>query len=135
MGVVTGLRGFAFDPGDPSVGLFGTAWVHEDCPAWDTWVAGQDTPGDSLDQGEVIETPLAEVRVSPMTIRRWWMLTCTDCVQQVIVTDTDFDPDDEALIEAERDRFADEAAEAYADAALAAYDDDPSPYSGTYSET
>lgn len=117
--MVTGLRGFVFDPGDPSVGLFGSAWVHEDCPL----------PAEV--DSDVIETPLAEVRSTPMTVRRWWMLTCTDCVQQVIVTDTDYDPDDEALSQADADAGA---AEAWHDTRLAQYDDDPNPYHGDYSE-
>lgn len=122
-------RGFMFDPGDPSVGIFGSEWMHEECPAWAANVT--DHPDEP---GEVIEQELATVRLNDMTIRTYWLLTCTDCVQQVIVSADDWSPTEEAYAaesQAEADAMA---AEAWADAHQAQYDDDPSPYAGTYSE-
>jgi hypothetical protein len=89
-------------------------WIHEDCPAY----AADD------EIAEVIEDTLATgIRVDSMTIRTWYLLTCTVCAQQAIVTEIDLSPSDEAIAEQE-------AAEAW----QAQYDDDPSPYAGTYSE-
>lgn len=111
-------RGFTFDAGDPSVGLFGHEWLHEECPAPD----GPDE--------EVIEQELATVRIDGMTIRTYWLLTCADCAQQVIVSEDDWSPtEDEYRREAEAERAAWEA-----EARMVQYDDDPSPYAGTYSE-
>lgn len=70
-------RGFAFDPGDWSVGLH-AGWDHVDCP----------------EDGQVDEALLTVVRVDSMTVRSWYLLTCTDCAQQAIVTDTDYSPDE-----------------------------------------
>ena len=38
------LPGWRIDPGDPSVGIFGTEAIHDTCPAWDetTSVIGYD---------------------------------------------------------------------------------------------
>lgn len=138
------LRGFEFDPGDPSVGMFGDAWIHEACPVWGRR---------SVDlENEVDERILAVTRTGPMTERTWYLLTCRDCAQQVIVHRDDYAPTEEVEAEMERDEeesmrqqlAAEEGwiddtgrlldAEACADALLAAGDDDPNPYHGTYSE-
>lgn len=120
------IRGFVYEDGDPSVGIFGGAWVHEDCPSS---VPHLDGPG--LD---VIGQMLAVVRKDELTIRTWSVLTCTDCAQQTLVYDDDFSPSDAAVEEQERAEREQLQIEAYADAALAAFDDDPNPYHGDYSE-
>jgi hypothetical protein len=123
-------RGFVYESGDPSVGLFGHAWSHEDCPEWETWTIGASSP----DAGEVDEQQLAVTRVNAMTVRTWYLLTCRDCGMQALVNQDDYSPTDEAEAEMARAEVEAWQAEAYADAMAAQYDDDPSPYAGTYSE-
>jgi hypothetical protein len=75
-------RGFYFDAGDPSVGIFGEEWVHGDCAL----------EGD----GESFDRRLATTRVNSVTVRDWFLVTCCDCGTQALVSRDDYDPTPEA---------------------------------------
>src|SRR3954447_17093405 len=73
---------WTYEAPDHSVGLFGGGWIHEDCPEWEDELVS------------TIEEQLATTTNwsnGLMTI--WCMLTCEACVQQILVTDNDFNPD------------------------------------------
>lgn len=78
--------GWYFETGDPSVGLFGGGWVHEDCPAADEY---------ELLDAECL--PLATWVKPTGEATFWYLVTCLDCAQQRVVLDYDYvgPPDDD----------------------------------------
>lgn len=72
-------RGWYFETGDPSVGLFGTGWVHEDCPEPDEF---------ELEDADCVH--LATWVDAHGCATFWYLLTCRDCAEQRLVIDYDY---------------------------------------------
>lgn len=77
-------EGWVYEQGDPSVGIFGDAWYHDDC--------GPVIADPARESHEVEQFEVTVVRVSDHTVRTLYRLVCADCAAEVEVTDDDYCP-------------------------------------------
>ena len=68
--------GWSYEGPDPSVGIFGHAWTHEDCPG-------------NIDAGEVSEETVREWRVND-NLHELIVLTCACCAAATAVEDVNY---------------------------------------------
>lgn len=103
-------EGWGVEPEDPSVGIFGDDYYHDDCPVYAAfWKAGVNIcdimPGFTEPGHAVVQMTLLSERYEGDDGNRVRVLTfrwrCIFCGATTIVTDSDYDPTDEYIAQME----------------------------------